>query len=83
MQTMVGYMACGTAVFNTIFLDATNGLPLGSDGASSASNRAPTLEQRAEFGEHRFIGHVAAFAFPGGVLIEGARHVADDRVPRQ
>jgi hypothetical protein len=24
MQAMVGYMACGTAIFDTFFLDATN-----------------------------------------------------------
>jgi len=40
MQVMVGYMACGTAIFDTFFLDATNA---GLSAKTSAIGLPPRL----------------------------------------
>lgn len=54
-----------------------------SGASSAASNRAPTLEQSAGFGEHRHVGDVAAFALPGGVPTARTRHASDEHVSGQ
>jgi hypothetical protein len=49
MQVMVGYMACGTAIFDTFFLDATNaGLRAGSAvRADSGADRGSRVAAEA------------------------------------